>query len=76
MILQHREENLKLFLENLNSCHPTIKFTADYSSEKINFLDVQVTRCVDHLVTDLFVKATDTHQCLHASSCHVFHSKR
>ena len=76
MIWQHGEENLKLFLENLNSCHPTIKFTADYSSEKINFLDVQVTRCDDRLVTDLFVKATDTHQYLHASSCHVFHSKR
>ena len=66
MIWQYGEENLKNFLENLNSCHPTIKFTADYSYEKINFLDVQLTRCEDRLVT---------HQYRHASSCHVFHSK-
>ena len=28
------------------------------------------------LVTDLYIKFTDTHQCLHASSCHVFHPKK
>ena len=76
MIWQHGEAKLQEFLKNLNSCHPTIKFTADHSPEKINFLDVQVIRHGDHLVTDLFTKPTDTHQYLHATSCHVFHSKR
>ena len=75
MIWQYGEDELKQFLEQLNSCHPTIKFTTDYSRESINFLDVRVIRCGDHLITDLYVKPTDTHQYLEASSCHVFHSK-
>jgi len=37
---------------------------------------VKVIRHEDKLVTDLFVKPTDTHQYLHTSSCHVYHSKR
>ena len=28
------------------------------------------------LVTDLYVKPTDTHQYLHVSSCHVSHCKK
>ena len=37
MIWQHGEEKLKEFLKILNSCHPTIKFTAEYSLDKVNF---------------------------------------
>ena len=76
MLWEHGEKELKAFLEALNSCHPTIKFTAEYSKEKINFLDVSVRKVSNHLVTDLYVKPTDTHQYLHASSCHVYHSKK
>ena len=63
------------FLEFLNCYHPTIKFTAHYSKEKRNFLDVSVRKTNNQLVTDLYIKPTDTHQYLHASSCHVYHSK-
>ena len=76
MLWEHGEKELKAFLEALNSCHPTIKFTAEYSKEKIIFLDVSVRKVSSHLVTDLYVKPTDTHQYLHASSCHVYHSKK
>ena len=31
---------MEKFLNKLNSFHPTIKFTAEYSKEKVNFLDV------------------------------------
>ena len=31
---QHGDKEPKKFLENLNSCHTTIKFTANYSREK------------------------------------------
>ena len=41
-IWQHGEENRKTFLDHLNSCHPTIKFTANYSYESLEFLDVKV----------------------------------
>ena len=76
MLWQHGEKALKKFLEILNSYHPTIKFTANYSREKICFLDVEVIKKGNQLVTDLYIKPTDTHQYLHASFCHVFHSKK
>jgi len=76
MIWQHGEEKLKDFISQLNSCHPSIKFTVEYSFEKINFLDVAVTLKEGKLITDLYVKDTDTHQYLDASSCHVFHCKK
>ena len=41
-IWEHGEESLKKFLNKLNSFHPTIKFTTEYSKETINFLDVNV----------------------------------
>ena len=76
LIWQHGEDSLKEFLECLNCYHPSIKFTANYSSESVEFLDVRVIRHEGKLITDLYVKPTDTHQYLHASSCHVYHSKR
>ena len=63
-------------LETLNCYHPTIKFTAEYSRAKINFLDVTVIKKGNQLVTDLYIKPTDTHQYLHASLCHVSHCKK
>ena len=76
MIWQHGEETLKAFLKILNSCHPTIKFTAKYSLNKVNSLDVEVIRSGNKLLTDLYVKSKDTHQYLELSSCHVYHSKK
>ena len=35
MLWQHGGKDLKKFIEILNSYHPTIKFTANYSKEKI-----------------------------------------
>ena len=68
MIWQHGEEKLKEFLKILNSCHPTIKFTAEYSLDKVNFLDVEVIRSGNKLLTDLYIKPTDTNQYLEFSS--------
>ena len=55
----------------LNSCHPTIKLTAEYSLDKVNFLDVEVIRSGNKFLTDLYIKPTDIHQYLEFSSCHV-----
>ena len=76
MVWEHGEEDLKKFLETLDCYHPTIKFTAEYSSAKINFLNVTVMKKGNQLVTDLYVKPTDTNQYLHASSCHFSHCKK
>ena len=76
LIWHHGEEKLHRFMDFLNQAHPSIKFTADWSREKINFLDFQVIREGDRLITDLFTKPTDTHQLLHRTSCHPGHTKK
>ena len=77
MIWQHGRENIDKFLNSLNSCHPSIKFKAEcISAERVSFLYFEVIRRGNQLTTDLYVKPTDSHQYLHASSCHVFHSKK
>ena len=75
-IWEHDEESLKEFLNDINSFHSTIKFTADWSKEKVNFLDVEVTLNNGVLSTDLFVKPTDTPQFLDPTSCHPYHCKK
>ena len=60
----------------LNSCHTTIKLTAEYSLDKVNFLDVEVTRSKNKLLADFYIKPTDIHQHLELSSCHIYHSKK
>ena len=69
VICQHGEDELKIFLDELNNFHPSIKFTCEYSREKVNHLDVQV------IVREgkLYVKQTDSHQYLEPSSCHPYH---
>ena len=75
-IWEHGEESLKNFIENLNSFHSTIKFTAEKSKKSVNFLDVKVIFEDGKTKTDLFVKETDTHQFLDSSSCHPYHCKK
>ena len=50
----YTEESLEKILNKLNSFHPTIKFTAEYSKETIHVLDITI-RYVE-LMTDLDVK--------------------
>ena len=57
-IWEHREDSLKQFIETLNACHPTIKFTAEWPKEKPNFLDVSITLRNRQLETDLHIKLT------------------
>ena len=56
--------------------HFSIKFTAEYSKEEVNFLDVNIKLIDGELKTDLFVKPTDTHQFLDPTSCHPYHCKK
>ena len=56
--------------------HRTIKFTAEYSKEKVCFLDTWVIKNRENrLYTNLFTKPTDTHNYLHYTSSHPTHSK-
>ena len=74
-IWKHVEESLKIFIEQINIFHSTIKFTAEYSKEEVNFLDVNIKLIDGELKTDLFVKPTETHQFLDLTSCHPYHCK-
>ena len=67
------EDELKIFSKKLSNFHPSIKFTSEYSREKINSLDVQVIVRESKLISDLYVKQTDSNQCLDPSSCHPYH---
>ena len=76
LVWTHGEEKLLEFVNFLNSAHHSIKFTVEYSKETVSFLDVQVIRQGNKIVTDLYTKPTDTHQLLHRSSCHPGHTKK
>ncbi|KAJ8036166.1 hypothetical protein HOLleu_20053 [Holothuria leucospilota] len=73
MIWPHGEDSLKIFVENINSFHSTIKFTADSSRVSVHILDTTVTIENGSLKTDLFNKPTDKHNYLLPSSCHPPH---
>ena len=64
LIWEHGEESFKLFLKKINEIQPTIKFTPDWSYSSVNFLDVKVIMKDVKIITDLYVKPTDTHQYL------------
>ena len=71
MVWNHSLESLHSFIDALNSFHPSIKFTYTISSEKVNFLDVTVSKSDDlGFVTEVYVKSTNIHQYVEYSSCH------
>ena len=51
LIWTHGEEELQKFIDYLNASHHSIKFTAEWSKESINFLDTRVIKKDDTLVT-------------------------
>ena len=71
----HGETQLQLFLDHINNYHHTIKFTADWSSDAVSFLDTRVSLMNQQLETDLYCKPTNTHQYLQWNSCHPRHCK-
>jgi len=70
IIWREGEESLKDFINYLNSAHRTIKFTSKCSYQEVEFLDVKVVNESGKLETDVYIKPTDSHQCLHRVSCH------
>ena len=76
VIWEHGEESLRHFTDHVNFFHPTITFTAQYSKEKINFLDLTIKLIDERLKTDFFVKLTDTNQILDPTSSHPYLCKK
>ena len=69
-------DNLQIFIDYLNSIHPTIKFTSSHSYSCVPFLDVNVSLNNGIIETDLYSKPTDKHQHLLYTSCHPNHTKK
>ena len=68
------QEKLDKFVNYLNHCHETIKFTLETSCLKINFLDITIIKQTDgRICTNLYCKPTDSHNYLLYSSEHPRH---
>ena len=72
----HGPENLEIFLQEVNSFHPTIRFTAEVSNEEHVFLDTKSRLVGNNIDVVLYTEPTDTHQYLLPSSCHPKHCSR
>ena len=71
----HSELELNKLLSNMNSFHPSIKFTSEYSFNKITFLDVNIYKgplfhISKRLDFQIFIKPTNRQAYVHASSYH------
>ena len=65
-----------VFIDQVNFFHLTTKFTAEYSKEEVNFLDLNIKLIDGELRTDLFLKPADTHQFSDPTSSHPYHCKK
>ena len=69
------KDEVTQFIEQANSYHPTIKFTAEVSDTETTFLDTKVYKGErfakeSRLDIETHFKATETFQYMHFSSCH------
>ena len=78
-------KKLSALLRGMNEKHLTFSFeweTSDYTiysrmvSNMSDILDVTVSLMGGKMSTDLYLKATDSHQYLHCFSCHLYHCKK
>ena len=77
LIWEHGPDDLTTFINYLNECHPTIKFTSETSYTSVNFLDTSVhVNTEGSLYTDLYCKPTDSHNYLLYESAHPAHCKK
>ena len=51
-----------MFLDRLNTFHPNLKFTYEFCTEAVSFVDVKVGTENKAFLTDLYTKPTDYYQ--------------
>ena len=77
LVWTHGESELNKFITHLNSVHNTIKFTSEFSSKKVNFLDTWAIIHSDGTIkSDLYTKPTDSNNYLTYDLAHPPHCKR
>ena len=67
------EEELLDFNYWINNLHPRLKFTMEYSTTSIVFLDLRICTSGNLLSTEMYSKSSDTHAYLMPTSCHPTH---
>ena len=70
IIWPHGRDRLETFLTYINEVHETIKFTAEYSTTEVAFLDTLVYKLNGKLAMKVYHKKTDEKMYLHYSSAH------
>ena len=77
MIWNGSLEDLRSFIDALNSYHSHIKFTHCISTQSVSFLDVSISKGDSGaVITDIFCKPTNMHLYLDFSSSHPMSCKR
>ena len=71
----HGKESLFAFFEYVNAYHESIKYTWEWSENKVSYLNVLVKVEGKKIATYVFCKPTDTRQYLDNRSCHPRHVK-
>ena len=76
-IIWDQRQDLKRFIEILDSIVPTIKFTVESDPNKMDFLDIILYRDENNqIITDIFYKQTNSHRYVDFFSNHPAHVKR
>ena len=75
LIWQHSQEDLLKFLTALNSSHPSLRYTWNFSSSSTDYLDITIFKGPTFPITGLldtktFQKPKNLYQYLHHDSCH------
>ena len=77
MIWNHSEQDLHDFISKINNCHDSMKFTFNYSTQEVTFLDVNIKmKANGELDTSVHKKVTNCHQYIEVSSCHPLSCKQ
>jgi hypothetical protein len=78
ILLMHKEDqtNTHRVLDNFNSTIPNMKFTLQKEeNNKINFLDITITKERDSLLFEIYRKPTTTDVIIPNDSCHLSEHK-
>ncbi|XP_065896286.1 uncharacterized protein [Dysidea avara] len=70
IIWKDTEEELIKFMDHLNNCHPTIKFTFESSTTEVTYLDINIVKENHQLYVKPHFKTTNTFSYLQTSSYH------
>ena len=76
IIWKGSEAELREFLKEINTVHPSIKFDHEYSRNTVNFLDTTVRVMGKKFATNLYTKPTDRRAYLHSKSYHPDKTKK